>query len=54
MMQDLTGKEVVVHTTETIYRGKLIEMGQEELYLQADDGWIMIPVEKIAMIKEAE
>ncbi len=53
-MEDLTGKEVVVHTTETIYKGKLIEMGQEELYLQAEDGWIMIPVEKIADIQEAE
>lgn len=53
-MQDLTGKEVVVHTMETIYRGKLIEMGQEELYLQAEDGWITIPVEKITQITEAE
>lgn len=53
-MQDFTGKEVVVHTTETIYRGTFIEMGEEELYLQAEDGWIMVPVDKIALIKEAE
>jgi hypothetical protein len=53
-MQHLTGREVVVHTSETIYRGKLIELGEKELYLQSEDGWIVIPVEKIADIKEAE
>ena len=53
-MQHLTGKEVVVHTSETIYRGKLIELGETELYLQSEDGWIVIPVEKIADIKAAE
>ncbi len=53
-MQHLTGKDVVVHTSETIYMGKLIELGEEELYLQSEEGWIVIPVEKIADIKEAE
>jgi len=52
-MQHLTGKEVVVHTSETIYKGTLIELGDKELYLQSEDGWIVIPVEKIADIKES-
>jgi len=53
-MQHLTGREVVVLTSETTYRGKFIELSENELYLQAEDGWIVIPVEKIAEIKEAE
>ena len=53
-MQHLTGREVIVLTSETTYRGKLVELGEHELYLQADDGWIVVPVEKIADIQEAE
>ena len=53
-MQHLTGKEVIVHTIETTYKGRLVELSEKELYLQAEDGWIVIPVEKIADIKEAE
>ncbi len=53
-MQNLTGKEVVVYTSETTYTGKLIELGEKELYLQSEEGWIVVPVEKISDIKEAE
>ena len=53
-MQHLTGKEVVVLTTETEYKGTFIELGEKELYIQNEDGWIVIPVDKIAEIKEAE
>ena len=53
MMQHLTGKEVIVLTSETTYRGKLIELSSTELYLQSDEGWIMVPVDKIADIQEA-
>ena len=53
-MQHLTGREVIVLTSETTYRGKFVELGEHELYLQAEDGWIVIPVEKIAEIKEAD
>lgn len=53
-MQHLTGREVVVHTFETMYRGTLVELGEKELYLQTENGWVLIPVDKIADIKEAE
>lgn len=53
-MQHLTGREVVVHTIETIYRGTLVELSETELYLQTEQGWVLIPVDKIADIKEAE
>jgi len=54
MMQHLTGREVIVLTSETIYRGKFVELGEKELHLQTESGWVVIPVDKIADIKEAE
>ena len=53
-MQHLTGKEVVVLTSETTYKGILVELGEKELYLKTENGWVLIPVDKIADIKEAE
>ncbi len=52
-MQELTGKEVEVVTFETVYRGILVEIGESEVYLQSDIGWLAVPVEKIVEIKEA-
>lgn len=52
-MQELTGKEVEVVTFETIYRGTLVEIGESEVYLQSDTGWIVVPVDKVVEIKEA-
>ncbi|RJQ20598.1 MAG: hypothetical protein C4560_04715 [Nitrospiraceae bacterium] len=49
-MQELIGKEVNVYTSETVYRGILIEIGESEIYLQSESGWIVIPVEKVADI----
>jgi hypothetical protein len=52
---DLTGKIVVVEAEDGItYTGKLIEIGEEEVYLEGEMGWIMIPVERIADIREAD
>ncbi|MEW6001246.1 MAG: hypothetical protein AB1638_01140 [Nitrospirota bacterium] len=53
-MVDLIGKVVEVETGETSYTGKLIEIGEEEVYLESESGWIVIPVEKVALIKEKE
>jgi hypothetical protein len=54
MMHELIGKEVEVQTIEIIYRGKLIEIGESDIYLQSDYGWITIPIEKIADVKLVE
>jgi hypothetical protein len=51
MMQELTGKEVEVTTLETVYRGILVEIGEVDVHLQSETGWIVIPVEKIVDIK---
>jgi len=51
---DLVGKIVEVLTLETTYIGKLIEIGETEVYLESEAGWIVVPVEKIISINEKE
>jgi hypothetical protein len=51
---DLIGKIVIVETQETTYTGKLIEIGEEEVHLETEMGWIVIPVERVTNIKEKE
>lgn len=53
-MSDLIGKNVVVETQDMTYVGKLVEVGEEEVYLESDIGWIVIPTDRIATIKEKE
>jgi hypothetical protein len=53
-MNDLIGKTVIVETQETIYTGKLIEIGEEEVHLESESGWIVIPVDRIATIREKD
>lgn len=53
-MQDLIGKIVVVLTTETTYTGKLIEIGEKDVYIEAESGWLVIPVENVVSIVEKE
>ena len=50
-MQDLTGKEVEVRTMDVSYRGILVEFGERDIHLQAETGWIVVPVEKVVDIK---
>lgn len=53
-MIELIGKVVEVGTAETIYTGKLIEVNEEDVYLESESGWIVVPVEKIGFIREKE
>jgi len=53
-MQELVGREVEVSTMETIYTGTLVEIGETEIYLQSQLGWISIPIEKIADVKAVD
>ncbi|NOZ69393.1 MAG: hypothetical protein GXP46_09165 [Deferribacteres bacterium] len=51
-MQELTGKEVEVRTMDISYRGILVEIGERDIHhLQAETGWIVVPVEKVVEIK---
>ena len=53
-MVDLIGKMVIVETRETTYTGKLVEIGEEEVHLESEMGWIVIPVDRVASIREKE
>lgn len=53
-MIELIGKTVEVLANEISYTGKLVEIGEEEVYLQTQAGWIVIPVERIVSIKKKE
>ncbi len=52
-MIELIGRIVIVEAVEgIIYTGKLIEIGEEEVHLESEMGWIVIPNDRIATIKE--
>ena len=53
-MLDLIGKIVEVGTVETLYVGKLIEINDSEVHLETDSGWLVIPNERIAFVREKE
>jgi len=51
---DLIGKIVEVGTAETLYAGKLIEINDNEVHLETESGWLVIPNERIAFVREKE
>jgi hypothetical protein len=53
-MTDLVGKIVDVETPGMTYTGKLIQIGEDEVHIESESGWIVIPVEKITSIREKE
>lgn len=53
MMHELIGKKVEVITGDITYRGILIEIGETEIYLQAAEGWITVPVDRVVDVKAA-
>jgi ribosome maturation factor RimP len=53
-MIELIGKVVEVVTAETVYTGTLVEVNEEEVYLESEAGWVVVPVEKVALIREKE
>ena len=50
-MQELIGKQVEVLTADIVYRGILVEIGETEIYLQAENGWIMVPVDRVVDVR---
>ncbi len=53
-MIELIGKIVEVGTPETTYMGRLAEVNEEEVYLETEEGWVVVPIEKVAYIREPE
>jgi hypothetical protein len=53
-VNDLIGKTVIVETWDTLYVGRLVEIGEEEVHLESENGWIVVPVDRITSIREKE
>jgi len=51
-MIDLIGIVVEVGTGEAIYEGKLVEINEYEIHLESDSGWVVIPIERVAYVRE--
>jgi hypothetical protein len=51
-MTDLIGKIVEVSTVEIIYIGRLVEINDNEIHLETEMGWIVIPVDRVAYVRE--
>ncbi len=49
-MVDLVGKIVDVETPDMVYTGKLIEIGEEDVHLESESGWTVVPVDRIINI----
>lgn len=53
-MLELIGKIVEVGTVEATYAGVLIEVNEYEVHLETESGWIVIPNDRVAYIREKE
>ncbi len=53
-MQELIGKKVRITTGEIEYRGILVEIGEVDIHLEAESGWLVIPVGNVAGIEAVE
>ncbi|MEJ2683617.1 MAG: hypothetical protein P8Z71_04375 [Candidatus Sulfobium sp.] len=53
-MRELVGKIVEVHTADITYTGRLVEVGEEDVYLESESGWVVVPVGTVAFIKEKD
>ncbi len=51
-MIELIGRIVEVNANGITYRGRLVEIGETEINLESDLGWIVIPIEQVASINE--
>ncbi|MFZ5906010.1 MAG: hypothetical protein ACOYVJ_01195 [Nitrospirota bacterium] len=52
---NLIGKIVTVEAADGItYTGKLIEVGEEEVHIEGEMGWVVIPVARVADIRIAD
>lgn len=53
-IRELLGKNVEVIANGIIYRGRLIEVGMEEVYLKGDAGWITLMTADVDDIREGK
>jgi hypothetical protein len=54
MLQDLIHREVEIITPETTYRGTLMGVEDEELHLQSESQWLVIPLERVIDVRAVD
>ena len=47
----LVGQEVEVTADGMVYRGRLVEMGEEDLHLESPGGWTTIRVDRVSSVR---
>ncbi|MBI5100825.1 MAG: hypothetical protein HZB33_03150 [Nitrospirae bacterium] len=54
-MIDLIGKLVEVGSGDITYVGRLVEINENEIYLESESsGWIVVPTDMIAFVRELQ
>jgi hypothetical protein len=53
-MIDLIGTVVDVGTAETLYTGRLVEVNEDEIYLETESGWVTVPIDRVAFVRAKE
>ncbi|NOZ26113.1 MAG: hypothetical protein GXO94_08520 [Nitrospirae bacterium] len=51
-MMELIGKKVVVEANGIIYRGRLVEIGETEVHLETELGWVTLQTDHVIDIRE--
>jgi hypothetical protein len=46
------GSFVEVGTVEAIYAGRLAEVNEQEIHIESESGWVVIPLDRIAYVRE--
>jgi len=52
-LMDLIGKDVEVDCDGMLYRGRLIEVSETDVFIQGTMGWIQLSVERVTEIRPA-
>ena len=52
--QSLVGREVEIVAEGMVYHGRLVEMGEEDIYLESASGWTTIRVERVSSVRLAK
>jgi len=50
----LGGRQVEVVADGILYKGRLIEMGEEDIYLESSSGWTTIRVDRVSEVRQAD
>jgi ribosome maturation factor RimP len=51
---ELIGTVVEVGTGEAVYEGRLVEVNEDEIYLESESGWVVVPMERVAYVRKKE